>query len=72
MGGGQAGAPADDFRVPWSRSPQRGRRDFAGHGAGRHGWAGPDPGAVEGRGPDPARKANREGQGRSSRRLRRG
>jgi hypothetical protein len=29
-------------------------------------------GAGAGRGPDPARKADREGQGRSSRRLRRG
>ena len=27
MGGGQAGAPADDDHVPWSRPPRRGHRD---------------------------------------------
>lgn len=35
MGGGQAGAPADDDHVPWSRPPRHGHRDLAGHGAGR-------------------------------------
>jgi len=27
MGGGQAGAPADDDHVPWTRPPWRGHRD---------------------------------------------
>ena len=29
MGGGQAGAPADDDHVPWSRPPRYGHRDLA-------------------------------------------
>jgi hypothetical protein len=49
MGGGQAGAPADDHHVPWSRPPRRGHRDLTGHGAGRPGWAGPDPGTGAGK-----------------------
>jgi hypothetical protein len=72
MGGGQAGAPADDDHVHWSRPTWRGHRDHACHGAGRPVWAGPDPGTGAGLGPDPARKAHREGQGRSSRGQRRG
>jgi hypothetical protein len=72
MGGGQAGAPADDDHVPWSRPPWRGNRDKQGHGADRPGWAGPDPGTRACLGPDQARKANREGQGRRGRGLRRG
>jgi hypothetical protein len=72
MGGGQAGAPADDYHVPWSLTPRHDHRDLAGHGAGRPGWTGPDPGTGAGLGPDPALKANREGQGRSRRRRRRG
>jgi hypothetical protein len=63
MGGGQAGAPADDDHVPWSRPPRHDHRDLAGHGAGRHGGAGPEPGIRVGLGPVPARKANREGRG---------
>jgi hypothetical protein len=50
-GGGQAGAPADDDHVPWSRPPWRGDRDLAGHGAG---WPGgpariPEPERAEAR-----------------------
>jgi hypothetical protein len=63
MGGGQAGAPADDDHVPWLRPPRHGHRDLASHGAGRPGWADQDPGTGAGLGQDPARKANREGQG---------
>jgi hypothetical protein len=72
MSEGQARALADDDHVPWSRPPRRGHCDFSGHCMGRPVWAGPDPGAGAGRGPDPAQKADREGQGRGSRRLRRG
>jgi hypothetical protein len=60
MGGGQAGAPADDNHIPSGPGhvpPRRGHRDFAGHGTGRPGNAGPDPGTGAGLGPDPARKA---------------
>jgi hypothetical protein len=67
MGGSQAGAPADDDDVPWSRPPWRGHRDLASHGAGRPTRTGPDPGTGAGLGPDPARKANREGQGEAAR-----
>jgi hypothetical protein len=58
MGRGQAGAPADDDHVPWSRPSWYGHRDLAGHGAGRPGpggaggrrpgslnWSGPRPGS---------------------------
>jgi hypothetical protein len=76
MGGGQAGAPADDDHVPWSRPARHGHRDLAGHCAGRPvgpaRGAGPDPGTGAGLGLDPAQKANREEQGRSRRRRRRG
>jgi hypothetical protein len=67
MGGGRAGAPADDGHVPGlGTSPWRSHSDFAGHGAGRPGWADPDSRLGAGPGPDPARKADREGQGRTS------
>ncbi len=51
MGGGQAGAPADDDHVPWSRPPRHGHRDLAGHGASRPGRAGPDDALI----PEPER-----------------
>jgi hypothetical protein len=60
MGGGQAGAAADDDHVPWSRRPRHGHSDLAGHGAGRPAGAGPDPGTGAGLGPDPARKAEKK------------
>jgi hypothetical protein len=67
MGGGQAGAPADDDHVPWSRPPGMATMTSpvtARAGAGQ-GWAGLYPGIGAGLGPNPARKANSEGQGRS-------
>ena len=48
MGGGQAGAPADDYHVPWSLTPRHDHRDLAGHGAGWPGsrnQSGPGPGS---------------------------
>ena len=50
MGGGQAGAPADDDHVPWSRPPPGvATVTAAGHGAGR-----PSAGPVQVTGPERA------------------
>ena len=74
MGGGQAGAPADDDHVPWTRPPWRGHRD--------RGWSRREPARevepARSAGPERAdarlrpEKPNGRGQGRSGWRPRRG
>ena len=53
MLGGQAGAPADDDHVPWSRPPRLGHRDHRDWQITTRaalGWADPQPGAGPGGG----------------------
>ena len=66
MGGGQAGAPADDDHVPWSRPPRRGHRAAVTAGGSRRGPARPGRPVYRGRsGPRPGSGPIGRGRGRS-------